>query len=289
MKSEETKRILQEITSGLSTVNQKFPKLTAMRQAAEKVVEGCIVKGVISPDAPIKMIQNVALTLAGVGLCQELTQRVVAEYVLRTGHANVSLIVAFPHSGRTDKGHMLAFVGELNLDKRLSMTDGAVNIGPSAPSVAFEVFACSNLDNGFIVDPSLGVVASCMEELGPISEYLNQFGSPHIYGFKNYSAIPGVSASMADVFRAAKIVALPLRQAITTWESGLSMPVTPEQMRALNCVGTLVNSPAHKLIHTIPEAGTVFFNRSWLQQLKEHGTLSVLERETGLRGIAAEL
>lgn len=141
------------------------------------------------------LTSNVATTLCGVGLCQELGQRFVLEYCLKHGEQNVGLV--FLHD--TGKGnHVFTYIGTPKIPDDLFIGRGGQATAFSGNrKTSLDDFITANSDIIF-VDPLLKFAGSA-DQLQPLIEYCREHEITHVAGVRDYANTSGLVENAAEI------------------------------------------------------------------------------------------
>ncbi len=134
------------------------------------------------------LTSNVATTLCGVGLCQELCQRFVLEYCLKHGEQNVGLVF-LNDAGKGN--HVFAYIGTPRISDDLFIGRGTQATALSSNrKTSLHDFITANPDIIF-VDPLLKFADSA-DQLQPLMEYCHKHKITHIAGVRDYANTLGL-------------------------------------------------------------------------------------------------
>lgn len=146
---------------------------------------------------------NVATTLAGVGLCQELSQRFILEYCLKFSEQNIGLVF-LDDQGKGN--HAFVYIGDVNVPDDLYIGRGNSEIKLSeSENYSLQDFIKANPSLIF-VDPLEKFVGTA-DDLSPILNYCNSHDITHVKGIRDYSKMAGLVENASTVKENAEKIA----------------------------------------------------------------------------------
>lgn len=151
----------------------------------------------------------VTTTLLGYGLCQELCQRFVLEYVLKYKRQDISLIfMSNPKQGHTKEDHLLVYIGNIKVPEELIIGKGSSDtiIEPEKINQNLDEFL-QNQNDGIFADPLLNCAGFSKEEIFPLTTYCERYNLTHIIAVRSYHRTPLFLESAEEIKTNAKKIA----------------------------------------------------------------------------------
>jgi hypothetical protein len=249
----------QELLLGLKGIDTSAfnSQLSVIRELAMKFSADMQVPG---------MTSSVATTFAGVGLCQELSQRFVLEYVENSRKQDVAVIFISQKGRHTPESHAFVFIGEISVPEALF-----VGRGSALPTITFDHtltlnrFIDSHAAKGVFIDPLLGCVGSARGELEPLFDYSRRYGLNIVCGVRDYSRTVGLVEAARNIRTNAEIVAGKVKETLVLVP--LCVGLTRENIDYVTRLAFVVNGRGAPLIEVSPQSKSVFFDRKWLGQV----------------------
>lgn len=134
----------------------------------------------------------VATTLLKVGLCQELSQRFVLEYLLEYNDQKISLIFLSNPKGHKTEDHVLVFIGPVNVPDQLMVGRGNDGVTISLNNnQKLTKFLDSN-QNGCIADPLLDCSGIGEDEIKRLLNYCEEYDVTHVVGVRSFASTPNL-------------------------------------------------------------------------------------------------
>src|SRR3990167_5087773 len=145
--------------------------------------------GIIAPN----LTACVATTLLKVGLCQELAQRFVLEYILQYQDTDIGLIFLVNIDDPSKSNHALVYIGSVTVPEQLMMGRGSgkLMIDPTKNNQSLSDFFEKNKANeGILADPLFHCAGISIEEIMAMIIYCGQYAIKHVCGVRPYNNIP---------------------------------------------------------------------------------------------------
>lgn len=180
--SEIIKSLQEEKISSDSNNSQFNRKLNHLRQIVPAYVEA---QNVFAPS----MTAVTAITLLGVGLCLELSQRFALEYCLKYGENNVSLIMMMASDNSQKENHMMLAIGDVKYPENL-LVGKTMSVDPKDRNQALPDFFKENKHIIF-ADPLLNCFGNTDKELKPMHEFCEVNGITHVFAVRPFSHLEG--------------------------------------------------------------------------------------------------
>lgn len=227
---------------------------------------------------PIGITACAATTYAGVGLCQDLSQRFVLEYVLAQKRTNISLIFISKPGEHSATSHVFVYIGNLKVPDHLITGRGnsSVRVDLNSTFTVQELMLANT--TGIYVDPLLECYGSDDrdERLRPLFDYIVRYGTTVVTGVRDYSNTTAFTPLAPEIQDKAKIIARQvIADSVATMDDSyewLRVPVTPKNSRAIEDLKFVLNDRRGRFIKTEAIAGNqfAFFKRSWLDMVQKH-------------------
>lgn len=176
----------ENINSPVSKNDAEGKRFDIIRKLATKT---SLEMNIVAPG----LTQCVATTLLKVGLCQELSQRFILEYILKYKNQNISLIMlSNPDVGCKEEDHMLVILGPVQAPDYLYIgknTGVGSTFSPKDANQLLTEFLEANKNN-VIADPLLHCFGNIDEGLSPLQEYCQKYNLTHVVGVRSFRETP---------------------------------------------------------------------------------------------------
>ncbi len=189
----------------------------------------------------------VATTLLKLGLCQELSQRVVLEYILKYKKQDISLIfLSNPSIGHKNEDHVLVIIGPVQAPETLYIgknTGIGCKLNPDANQLIPKFLSINK--ESVIVDPLLNCLGNIDSGLSPLFEYCDKYNLSHVIGIRSYHSTPQLIENAPEIKNNALIIAEMVKTKISN-----NRPIDCYSQKKLNfsISQTLFNNPELKLL-----------------------------------------
>ena len=131
------------------------------------------------------MTACIATTYLNQGLCQELSNRYIIEYIDKFKDKNISL-VALSGTEIKKEDHMLVFIGPITVPENL-----VIGKGNNDPIIGIQTtYSLNQLlkenTQGVIADPLLNCVGRTTEEIKPLLQYCEKYGCKYVRAVRSF-------------------------------------------------------------------------------------------------------
>ena len=193
---------------------------------------------------------NVATTKLGLGLCQELSQRFILEYVLKFKEINVSILfLAKPGVRNGKRDHAFLYLGPLDIPNELFVNQGSSNEStlPNASQPLLQFLKANQA--GVLADPLLGFANVCSGDLTPLFNYSKKYDVTHIIGVRSFANTSGLIENAPVIEKNAELIAGVLRSRVNS-----------EIRKKLSFLSLFPNPPKSRSIQSLDADGEPTIN-----------------------------